>query len=64
VTSVQAQGEHIVPIPGTRSPRRIEENVGAADLRLAAADLERIALILPDGGFGARYAAANTPVWQ
>jgi aryl-alcohol dehydrogenase-like predicted oxidoreductase len=59
-----AQGEHIVPIPGTRSPKRIEENVGAADLRLATADLERIAQILPTGGFGARYAAANTPVWH
>ncbi len=42
-----AQGEHIVPIPGTRSPKRIEENVGAADLTLTSADLDRIAQIRP-----------------
>lgn len=57
------QGPNIVPIPGTRSPQRIAENVGAADLVLTAADLARIAEILPTGGFGARY-ARNTPVWE
>jgi aryl-alcohol dehydrogenase-like predicted oxidoreductase len=59
-----AQGEHVVPIPGTRSPKRIEENVGAADLTLSDADLDRIAEILPSGGFGARYAGGRTPVWE
>jgi aryl-alcohol dehydrogenase-like predicted oxidoreductase len=58
-----AQGPRIVPIPGTRSPERVEENVGAADLALTPADLARIAEILPTGGFGARYAGA-TPVWD
>lgn len=58
-----AQGEHIVPIPGTRSPQRIAENVGALDVALSDADLARIAEILPTGGFGARY-AGNVPVWQ
>ncbi|MGW3874312.1 aldo/keto reductase [Streptomyces sp. NPDC005055] len=28
-----AQGEHIVPIPGTRSPKRVEENTRAAASR-------------------------------
>jgi aryl-alcohol dehydrogenase-like predicted oxidoreductase len=59
-----AQGEHIVPIPGTRSPQRVAENVGAADLVLTAADLARIQEILPTGGFGARYAAAMMPTWH
>ncbi|AZP19307.1 aldo/keto reductase [Streptomyces aquilus] len=57
------RGEHVVPIPGTRSVRRIEENAAAADLTLTDADLEAIAEILPHGGFGARYAADHTPVW-
>jgi aryl-alcohol dehydrogenase-like predicted oxidoreductase len=59
-----AQGEHIVPIPGTRSPERVEENVGAAGLALTPDDLERIRQILPNGGFGARYAAGFMPSWQ
>ncbi|GAB3798715.1 aldo/keto reductase [Humibacter antri] len=59
-----AQGEHIVPIPGTRSPRRVEENVGAVNLALTGDDLARIAEILPTGGFGARYAENALPVWE
>lgn len=59
-----AQGEHIVPIPGTRSAGRVEENVGAADLVLSEADLSRISEILPLGGFGSRYPEAMIPNWQ
>jgi aryl-alcohol dehydrogenase-like predicted oxidoreductase len=57
------RGEHLVPIPGTRSPRRVEENVGAAELTLTDADLAAIAEILPRGGFGARYAEHSMPAW-
>ncbi|MFE3521449.1 aldo/keto reductase [Streptomyces sp. NPDC059161] len=57
------RGEHIVPIPGTRSPKRIEENVGAAGLTLTDADLKTIDGIFPHGGFGARYAKGNVPSW-
>lgn len=60
---VLAQGEDIVPIPGTRSAARVEENNAAADLTLTAADLEAIAQILPTGGFGARYAGGGVPTW-
>jgi aryl-alcohol dehydrogenase-like predicted oxidoreductase len=59
-----AQGENIVPIPGTRSPKRLEENVAAVDFALSADDLVRIDEILPTGGFGARYAGGNVPVWS
>jgi aryl-alcohol dehydrogenase-like predicted oxidoreductase len=59
-----AQGQNIVPIPGTRSPRRLEENVAAVDFALSADDLVRINEILPTGGFGARYANGMTPVWK
>ncbi|MER8161281.1 aldo/keto reductase [Streptomyces sp. NPDC094472] len=58
-----ARGEHIVPIPGTRSPKRIEENAGAADLTLTATDLKAIDVILPQGGFGARYTEGHVPTW-
>ncbi|MGZ4276247.1 MAG: aldo/keto reductase [Solirubrobacteraceae bacterium] len=50
---VLAQGEHVVPIPGTRRRRWLEENAAAASLRLSAADLAELdALPAPAG---ARY---------
>jgi len=58
-----AQGDDIVPIPGTRNRERIEENVGASEVRLDEADLARIREILPRGGFGARYIDAWMPSW-
>lgn len=58
-----AQGEDIVPIPGTRRIERLEENLGAADITLSADDLARIGNILPDGAFGARYAGDMVPEW-
>lgn len=61
---VLAQGEHIVPIPGTRSAKRVEENVGAANLVLTDADLTRVKEILPEGGFGSRYPASMRPDWN
>ncbi|MFF7409050.1 aldo/keto reductase [Streptomyces lydicus] len=57
------RGEHIVPIPGTRSPKRIEDNAGAADLTLTDTDLKAIDEILPHGGFGARYTEGHVPTW-
>ncbi|MFB7600990.1 aldo/keto reductase [Streptomyces sp. NPDC056160] len=57
------RGEHVVPIPGTRSPKRVQENVGAADLTLTESDLEAIGEILPEGGFGARYTEGHVPTW-
>ena len=59
-----AQAKDIVPIPGTRSPSRVEENVRAADFMLTAADLNTIGDIMPDGGYGARYAEGMTPTWE
>ena len=52
-----AQGEDIVPIPGTSSMARLEENAGAVDVHLSAADLEAIEAIAPKGAAsGQRYA--------
>lgn len=59
-----AQGDHIVPIPGTRSAKRVEENIGAADLTLTDTDLARIKEILPEGGFGSRYPEGMNPNWK
>ena len=58
-----AQGDDIVPIPGTRSQVRLAENVGAADVELTRGDLEAIRGILPNGSFGDRYPAAMLPTW-
>jgi aryl-alcohol dehydrogenase-like predicted oxidoreductase len=59
-----AQREDLVPIPGTRSAARVEENAAAADLSLTADDLAEIDRILPQGGFGARYAEGSLPTWH
>ena len=45
-----AQGDDVVPIPGTKRVSRLEENVGAADLTLTPDQVERLsALPLPTG---------------
>jgi len=53
---VLAQGEDIVPIPGTKRRTYLEENVAALDLKLTAEDLRRIEEIFPQGAAsGQRY---------
>ncbi len=50
------QGEDIVPIPGTKRRRYLEENVAAADLFLSAGDLRRLeGALAPDAVSGPRY---------
>lgn len=56
---VLAQGEHLVPIPGTRRIRTLEENAVAAEIVLGADDLARIEDVFPKGAAsGHRYAEA------
>lgn len=53
---VLARGEDIVPIPGTKRVKYLEENVGALDVKLTAEDLAQIEKILPKGAAaGPRY---------
>jgi aryl-alcohol dehydrogenase-like predicted oxidoreductase len=53
---VLAQGEDIVPIPGTKRRNYLEENVGALDVKLTREDLLRLNKTLPPGAaVGARY---------
>lgn len=52
-----AQGNHVIPIPGTRKPKRLDENSAAVDIELSADDLARIEKIAPKGAAaGTRYA--------
>jgi len=56
---VLAQGDHLVPIPGTRRIRTLEENAAAVDLTLTSEDLARIDAVFPKGAAsGHRYAEA------
>jgi aryl-alcohol dehydrogenase-like predicted oxidoreductase len=53
------RGDHVVPIPGTTSLAHLEENLGAADVRLSAQQIARLdELINQRTVAGARYSAA------
>jgi len=55
---VLAKGDDVVPIPGTKHRRYLDENIGALDVRLTAEDLQRLDQILPPGAAaGERYHA-------
>jgi len=54
-----ARGPDIVPIPGTKKRKYLEENVGAVQVKLTAEDLRRIDEVAPKGvAAGDRYPAA------
>jgi aryl-alcohol dehydrogenase-like predicted oxidoreductase len=54
-----AQGDDIVPIPGTKRRKYLEENAAAADVELSAGDLKRIDELAPRGAAaGLRYPQA------
>ena len=54
------QGSDIVPIPGTKRRTHLEENVGASDVRLTAADMRELEeALVPDRVSGPRYNASN-----
>ena len=55
---VLAQGQDIVPIPGTKRRKYLELNIAAVDLKLTPEDLARIERVMPAGAAaGTRYAA-------
>ena len=57
---VLSQGEHIVPIPGTRSIQRLEENIAATEIVLSDAERARLDRILPPAAVaGQRYPEAG-----
>src|SRR5215813_9932336 len=60
-----AKGPEIVPIPGTKSRARLEENAGATSVALSPAEIQRLEAALPPGvAEGARYPGRLAPVWE
>jgi aryl-alcohol dehydrogenase-like predicted oxidoreductase len=59
------RGDDIVPIPGTKSRARLEENAAAARVSLSAAELAALDSALPPGSAqGGRYPDAMKPHWD
>ncbi|MEO1374727.1 MAG: aldo/keto reductase [Cyanobacteria bacterium J06635_10] len=55
-----AQGDDIVPIPGTRRRKYLEENIAATDITLTPEELQQIEAVAPKGFVvGARYPAEH-----
>jgi len=55
------RGEDLVPIPGTKRRRYLEENLAAVDITLTTADLEQINAVMPQGAaVGDRYPDMST----
>jgi aryl-alcohol dehydrogenase-like predicted oxidoreductase len=51
-----AQGSDVIPIPGTKRVERLEENLGAMQVHLTEADIDRISTAIPIGAAaGTRY---------
>ncbi len=60
---VMAQGEDIVPIPGTKRRKYLEENAAAVDITLTKGELGRINEVVPRGAAsGTRYAESAMPL--
>ncbi|MFT4216130.1 MAG: hypothetical protein QM619_02970 [Micropruina sp.] len=58
---VLAQGDEVVPIPGTKRVRYLEENVGALGVSLNPDDLAALTRAVPrDAVAGARYGDMST----
>ena len=57
---VLAQGDHLIPIPGTKQRKYLEENVGALEVKLSVSELAALQAIFPVSAVaGLRYAEAT-----
>jgi aryl-alcohol dehydrogenase-like predicted oxidoreductase len=57
---VLAQGNDIVPIPGTKRVKYLEDNLGAAQVTLTSSELAELDRLFPAGAAeGERYAAGG-----
>lgn len=57
---VLAQGDDIIPIPGTKQAARVDENLGAIEIKLSAAEVKQLGDAFPTGGAaGTRYPAGG-----
>ena len=60
---LQAMGSDIVPIPGTKRRKYLEENIAAEAVEICAADMAEIAEVLPNGAAaGSRYPESMMPL--
>lgn len=60
-----AQGDDIVPIPGTKKVQRLEENLGAVSVRLDPTEIDRLeAAFTPGAVAGARYGTVGVTQTQ
>jgi aryl-alcohol dehydrogenase-like predicted oxidoreductase len=58
---VMNQGDDIVPIPGTRHVKRLQENMAAVDITLSRAEMQKLdQIFIPGHTSGARYADMST----
>ena len=54
-----ARGDDVVPIPGTKRVKYVEENAGAGDIRLSPSEIDELeSTFTPDAAAGARYSPA------
>jgi aryl-alcohol dehydrogenase-like predicted oxidoreductase len=61
---ILAQGEDIVPIPGTNKVENIEQNAAAASVVLTREEVQRLSDVFSIGaGAGERYPAATLKSW-
>ncbi|MFT5392358.1 MAG: aryl-alcohol dehydrogenase-like predicted oxidoreductase [Gammaproteobacteria bacterium] len=62
---VLAQGDDVIPIPGTKSMSRLRQNLGALDVTLSDEDLATLADMIPAGAAaGTRYPAGGMKAVQ
>jgi aryl-alcohol dehydrogenase-like predicted oxidoreductase len=55
---VLAQGENIVPIPGTKRVKYLEDNIASAEIQLSASELDALESVVSGGVSGMRYPEA------
>jgi aryl-alcohol dehydrogenase-like predicted oxidoreductase len=59
------RGDEVVPIPGTKSRKRLEENAAASSISLSPAEIASLDSALPPGSAeGGRYLEAMKPHWD
>jgi len=59
---VLAQGEDVIPIPGTKRRKYLEENIAAVEIALSPAELRELDVAFPAGvTAGSRYPAPHMP---
>ncbi|MDB5023898.1 MAG: aldo/keto reductase [Mucilaginibacter sp.] len=57
---VLAQGDHVIPIPGTKKRSKLKDNAGSVDITLTANDLQQIEALLAEyPNTGSRYNESN-----